>query len=51
VSDEGHICLSVLLKECSWDNGWSPALSIAGVLLSILVLLGEPATGAHSVLY
>lgn len=44
VNDEGGICLSILFKSCSWDNGWSPALSITGVLLSIVVLLSEPAT-------
>jgi hypothetical protein len=46
VSDEGGICLSILFKSCSWDNGWSPALSITSVLISIMVLMSEPATGA-----
>jgi hypothetical protein len=46
VNDEGGICLSILFKNCSWDNGWSPALSITSVLISIMVLMGEPATGA-----
>jgi ubiquitin-protein ligase len=46
VSDEGGICLSILFKSCSWDNGWSPALSVTSVLISIMVLMSEPATGA-----
>lgn len=48
VSNEGGICLSILFKSCSWDNGWSPALSITSVLISIMVLMGEPATGECS---
>jgi hypothetical protein len=45
VNEKGAICLSILFKDCSWDNGWSPALSITSVLLSIMVLLSEPNTG------
>eukprot|EP00877_Chromochloris_zofingiensis_P003445 jgi/Chrzof1/13100/Cz07g19230.t1 len=45
VNDKGEICLSIFFKNCSWDNGWSPALSITSVLLSIMVLLNEPNTG------
>lgn len=44
VNEGGGICLSVLFKECAWGGGWSPALSISSVLLSIVALLSEPAT-------
>lgn len=44
VNEKGDICLSILFKECSWDNGWSPAMNISSVLLSIVVLLQEPNT-------
>lgn len=44
VNDEGGICLSILFKSCSWDNGWTPSLSISAVLISIMVLMSEPAT-------
>lgn len=37
VNDEGGICLSILFKSCSWDNGWTPSLSISAVLISIMV--------------
>jgi len=44
VNDRGEVCLSILFKACSWDRGWSPALSVGSVLLSLLVLLAEPNT-------
>lgn len=44
VNDKGEVCLSILFKTCSWDRGWSPALSVSSVLLSLLVLLAEPNT-------
>jgi hypothetical protein len=44
VNDKGEICLSILFKSCSWDRGWSPALSVSSVLLSLLVLMAEPNT-------
>jgi ubiquitin-protein ligase len=44
VNDRGEVCLSILFKTCSWDRGWSPALSVSSVLLSLLVLLAEPNT-------
>lgn len=37
VNPEGGICLSILFKSCSWDNGWTPSLSISAVLISIMV--------------
>lgn len=40
VNDQGGICLSILFKNPSWDNGWSPALSITSVLISIMVRIG-----------
>lgn len=42
ISEKGDICLSILFKDCNWDNPWSPALSISAVLLSIVALLAEP---------
>lgn len=45
VSDKGDICMSILFKNCSWDQGWTPALSITTVLLSLGLLLSEPNTG------
>jgi len=44
ITEYGDICLSILFKNCSWDNGWSPAMSISTVLLSLMVLLAEPNT-------
>lgn len=44
VNEKGDICLSILFKNCSWDRGWSPAISITSVLLSIVILLSEPNT-------
>jgi len=44
INDKGGICLSILIRNCSWDNGWSPALSVTSVLLSIMVLMSEPNT-------
>lgn len=37
ISENGQICLDILRKE-----HWSPALSIATVLMSLIQLLGEP---------
>uniref|UniRef100_A0A7S0WZE1 UBC core domain-containing protein n=1 Tax=Chlamydomonas leiostraca TaxID=1034604 RepID=A0A7S0WZE1_9CHLO len=44
VNEKGDICLSILFQNCSWDTGWSPALTISSVLLSLLILLQEPNT-------
>lgn len=44
VNNEGGICLSILFKSCSFDNGWTPSLSISALLISIMVLMSEPAT-------
>jgi ubiquitin-protein ligase len=44
VNDKGEVCLSILFKTCTWDRGWSPALSVGSVLLSLLVLMAEPNT-------
>lgn len=37
VNNEGGICLSILFKSCSFDNGWTPSLSISALLISIMV--------------
>ncbi|GFH15911.1 putative ubiquitin-conjugating enzyme e2 [Haematococcus lacustris] len=44
VNDKGGICLSILFQGCTWDQGWSPAMSISSVLLSLTILLQEPNT-------
>jgi hypothetical protein len=41
INEEGGICLSILFKSCSWDNGWTPSLSISALLISIMVRPGQ----------